>query len=222
MKNDILLIYPQDETTNFLQGIPDFLFEKHGEEGFVYQRIGFSVKEHRSCINLIEGFSENALVIFLGHGRSDALLGAFDYERFDFVTRGNLHVFKNKRVLFLSCRSSELLHNQGIEGIGFGHLLSSPSELNDNDIRRQYSYLYSMDDMPDSSTINQFNERIVRIVRASLHDHISQNLTLQELHLNLKLRLNKTIATLIQENEPSSVRNLANLLLKAKTEMCLF
>lgn len=225
MKNDVLLIYPQDETTNFLQGIPDFLFERHGVGRFFYHRIGFSANEHRSCINLIEGFSENALVIFLGHGRSDALLGAYDGiydERFDFVTRGNLYVFKSKKVFFLSCRSSELLHNQGIDGIGFGHILSSPNELNEDDIRKQYLYLFSEHGVPDSFAIEQFKERLVSIVCASLHAHISQNLTFQELYFNIKLRLNKAISTLIQENEPSSIRNLVNLLLKAKTEMRLF
>lgn len=222
MKNDILLIYPQDETTNFLQGIPDFLFERHGKDRFVYQRLGFDVKEHQECISLIEKFSENSLVIFLGHGRSDALLGAYDYERFDFVTPINLHVFKRKRVFFLSCRSNELLQNQGIVGIGFGHLLSSPNELNENGLRQTYSYLYSQYGVPDSVAITQFNDLIVRIVRTSIHDYMVQNFTFKSLHLNLKLRLNKAIVKLIQENDPASVRNVANLLLKAKTEMKLF
>lgn len=222
MTNDILIIYPQDETTDFLQDIPNFLFDKHGKERFIYQRIGFSVKEHRSCINLIEKFSKNSLVIFLGHGRSDALLGAMDYERFDFITEEHIHIFKGKQVFFFSCRSEELLQGRGIEGIGFGHILSSPDELTDNDLRRQYSYLFSTLGMPDSPTINQFKKLLVNIVRESLHDHIARHLSNQELYFNLKLRLNKTIATLIQENEPAKVRNLVNLLFKAKTEIRLF
>lgn len=222
MKNDILLIYPQDETTDFLQGIPDFLFERHGKERFVYLRLGFNIKEHQECISLIERCTENSLVIFLGHGRSDGLLGAMDYERFDFITQTNLYVFKRKQVLLLSCRSSELLQNQEIEGIGFGHLLSSPSELNEDGLQRTYHYLYSQHGVPDSKAITKCNDLLVRIVRASLHDYIVQNLTFKALHLNLKLRLNRAIVKLIRENDPTSVRNVVNLLLKAKTEMRLF
>lgn len=217
-----MLVYPKDETTDFLKGIPDFLFNLHGEESFIYQRLGFSVKEHRECIEAIERLSHNSLVVFLGHGRSDALLGAMDYERFDFVTQDKLHIFQQKKVFFLSCRSSELLQDQGIEGIGFGHLLSSPSELNDINLQSTYRYLYAYHGVPDSSSITTFNDYLVRIVCSSLNDYIVQDLTLEGLYLNLKLRLNKAIADLIQNNSPVSVQNTVNLLLKAKMEMRLF
>lgn len=217
-----MIVYPQDETTDFLQGIPNFLSDLHGKESFIYQRLGFSDREHLSCIEAIESLSHNSLVVFLGHGRSDALLGAIHYERFDFITQDKLHIFNQKKVFFLSCRSSELLQGQGIEGIGFGHLLSSPTELNDTNLRSTYRYLYSHQGVPDSISISQFNDYLVRIVGSSLNDYIVQNLTLEGLCLNIKLRLNKAIADLIQTNNPTSVQNTVNLLLKAKMEMRVF
>lgn len=46
----MMLVYPKDETTDFLEGIPNFLFGLHGKESFIYQRLGFSDKEHINCI----------------------------------------------------------------------------------------------------------------------------------------------------------------------------
>lgn len=222
MKNNILLIYPQDETTDFLQRIPNFLFKRNGEDRFIYQRLGFSDVEHLNCIKMIEQLPDDSFVIFLGHGRSDQLLGALDYERFRFVNHELRYIFKSKKVFFLSCRSREFLLDQGIEGVGFGNLLTSTSELNDPTNQRHYSYLYSAIGTPDSFAIQQFNEQIVNISCTSLHDYIAQNLSMEELYFNLKLRFNKVINKLIREFDPPSVRNVANLLYEAKTEMRLF
>jgi hypothetical protein len=222
MLNKILIIYPQDGTTDFLQGIPNFLFERLGRERFIYQRIGFSNYEHDKCIEIIEKFHSNSTVIFLGHGRSDALLGAFDEERFNFATHDNISIFKNKNVFFLSCRSRDYLNNQGINGIGFGHILTSTSELNDVNIRRQFSFLYSSQGMPDSPSIDRFKEILVNIVSLSLYEYINLNCSISQLYTNLNIRFNKYIVSLIKENDPLLICNLANLLFKAKSEIRLY
>lgn len=221
MKNEIMIIFPQDQTTDFLQTIPDLLFEKHGEGRFHYKRIGFSHPEHTKCRQSVEELPDDSFVLFLGHGRRDALLGAFDYERFDFIRQEHLHIFRRKKVFFLSCHSKNFLSNQNIEGVGFDHLLTSTNDLGDEIYRRKYAYLTSAGGN-DSKSVYQFSDKLAVICGASLNDLVSKSLSLSEFYKHLKIRFNKEIATLILKNNPTKVKNIANLLLAAKNEMQYF
>lgn len=223
MKNEILIVYPQDETTSFLQAIPDFLFEKHGEDRFIYHRLAPRILHHKECITLIEELPSSSIIIFLGHGRSDALLGALGDERISFIDSDNLQVFKGKMVFFLSCRSNELLFEQGIEGIGFGHLLTSSNELDDPINLQKYWYLKDDMGFPDSMAINEFKISLTKICKESLHELIQKKLNINELHVNLKIRFNHEIANLLlHTQQPLLVKNQVNLLVDAKNYMQFF
>lgn len=223
MKNDILLIYPQDETTDFLQGIPDFLFDKHGEARFIFRRVSVEENSHQECHSTIAQLSFGSLVIFLGHGSSYALMGARTsrVQENILISRENLSLFEGKEVLFLSCRSSELLKNQGILGIGFGDLVTDMSEVVSRREHEIDAYRHPNGDIVEQD-IQRANELLVEVIRRSLHDAILDGLSLPDLYLHLKLRFNRSIFNLIKENAPSQVRWIANLLLEAKTEMKLF
>lgn len=221
MKNDILLIYPQDVTTDFLQGIPDFLFKRHGEHRFVHHRIGMSETDTQSCISGIEQAANDTFIIFLGHGSSLGFMGARGEESGPelLIEQANSHILQEKSIFCLSCRSSEFLEKQQLKGIGFGDLTTEWAEVIS---RREYNevgaYCHPKGNIRKED-IEYANTILVDVVRHSLHDAITHQLSLQDLHLRLKLRFNRAIFNLVKDNTPSQVRWAANLLLEAKTEM---
>lgn len=223
MKNDILLIYPQDDTTNFLQGIPDFLFERFGKQRFIRHRIGISDTETQECISNIQKAPDDSFIIFLGHGSSQGFMNARIEEHPPklLIERSNSHILHGKDVFSLSCRSSEFLKNQQIKGIGFGDLITEWGEVINRRESEIGAYRHSKGDI-QKADIDHANTHLVNVVRHSLNEAISYNLSLQELHLQLKLRFNQTIFKLINEKKPMQVRWIANLLLEAKNEMKLF
>lgn len=223
MKNDILLIYPQDKSTDFLQGIPNFLFDKFGEQRFIFRRLGFTEEAIQECRALIGQISLGSFVIFLGHGSSIALMGArtSHLQESVLINRDQISLFQKKEVLFLSCRSSDFLKNQEISGIGFGDLITDMSEVIGRRDHEFDAYRHPKGDIREED-IHQFNEFLVDVVRLSLHDAIKNGLSIQDLYLRLRLRFNRFIFNLIKENKPTDVRWIANLLLEAKTEMKLF
>jgi len=223
MKNDILLIYPQDESTDFLQGIPDFLFERHGERRFIHHKVSIAETDALKCLTQIEQASSTAFVIFLGHGSSKGLMGARSEGRDPelLIAGSNSHILKSKDVFLLSCRSSDFLKSQKLNGIGFGDLTTEWGEVHSRRESESDAYRHSKGDIREADIANA-NSLLVNIVCHSLHDAIIHQLSLRDLHLRLKLRFNQTLFRLIKENKPSQVRWTANLLLEAKTEMNLF
>lgn len=223
MKNDILIIHPQDSTTDFLQGITNFLFDKYGEQRFVFHRPGIGEIEAQSCRSLIEQMPLSSFILFIGHGSSSSLMGARTHRITEniLIHRDHLSLFERKNVMFLSCRSSDFLKNRGISGIGFGDIITDMSEVISRREHETNAYRYPKGDITEED-IRKSNELLVDIVKRSLNDYLIEELSLFNLHFRLKLRFNKAIFNLIGENKPSHTRWVANLLLETKTEMKLF
>jgi len=137
------------------------------------------------------------------------------------IEGANSHLLKGKDVFSLSCRSAEFFTSQKLNGIGFGDLTTEWGEVIGRRESENNAYRHPKGDMQEEDIVHA-NAFLVDIVRHSLHDAIIHNLTIQDLHLRLKIRFNQTIFRLIKENKPSQVRWTANLLLEAKTEMKLF
>ncbi|MEM8525965.1 MAG: hypothetical protein AAGG68_15105 [Bacteroidota bacterium] len=114
----------------------------------------------------------------------------------------------------LACKSREFIDKGNIHGIGFGNLPTSMTEVNQarqGNVNRYYGV--------QNQDINTFNEILVSVVKRSIADFILKSLTFHQFYLELKLRFNRSIIKLIQENEPKEMESLVNLIYEAKTEM---
>lgn len=161
-----MLIHPYDKTTLFLKRVANFL----GESKYVnshYFQVKCSDRSHLECLQRVNSLPDEALIVFMGHGRSDALIGsksddyglglisdeavsAFPekyYYKERFIENDTLKYFAKKRFLSLSCNSNgkigKMAIQNGVSGfIGFGDLPSSIDELEDiisNDILARVS-----------------------------------------------------------------------------------
>lgn len=221
MTNNIAIIYPRDETTDFLEAIPEFLFERFGERRFIYQRIGFSNKDHRDCISLIEDLSKNDVVIFLGHGRSDGLLGSCSptFSRQTLISKDQISILQNKKVFSLACRSADFFSLSRINSIGFSNLITEMNEIYQERQRPNNGLAYQWVTQED---VTYFRGILTTIVRQSLKDFIDSDAEMEKLFLALKLRFNKNISNLIMQKSPGSVHGVVNLLYESKSGMKLF
>lgn len=221
MRNNITIIYPRDKTTDFLSAIPEYLFAKHGERRFVYHRVGFSKEEHEDCVSQIKELSKNDFVIFLGHGRSDGLLGAWNdgFQRRPLINKNQISILRNKMVFSLACRSTDFFSLSQINSIGFSSLITEMNEVYQERQRPHNGLAYQW---IKSEDILNFKNILVSIVQHSLDDFIKGNCSMEELYLLLKLRFNKKISSLIMQNSPESVHGVANLLYESKSGMRLF
>lgn len=154
MEKKILIIHPYDKTTNFLERIknhlqvifPDFTH---------YYNIKPNDSSHNKCLNAIKDFSNNGLILFMGHGKSNCLYGAKGdfygtlenelvkaeqpdkyYNNDFFISEKNLEVFSGKKIISLSCNSNGQIGRKAVElgakvFLGFGDLPTSVDELKD-------------------------------------------------------------------------------------------
>jgi len=154
MEKKLLIIHPYDKTTNFLERIKNHLQSKFPDYSHYYN-VKPTKNSHIQCLNAIRGFSDDGLLLFMGHGKSNCLYGAKgDYygtlenklvkieepEKYfyddNFINGQNLDVFDKKKIISLSCNSNGQIGRKSIENgakvfLGFGDLPTSIKELVD-------------------------------------------------------------------------------------------
>jgi hypothetical protein len=147
----ILIVHPYDKTTLFLNSIKNSLEYSFNDDVY-YFNIETNDSSHKKCLEIIDRHPTNGLIIFLGHGRSDALQGSkadefspsLDWEDIaqfpdlyyfneNFITKRNAHVFSGKKVFCLACNSNAKIAEYAIEKgattfLGFGNIPSSIEE----------------------------------------------------------------------------------------------
>ncbi len=156
----IRIICPQDPTIRCVErqaGKLNRRLDKASKKYIVKPNDGSKFR----CHQLIKSWSEDDLIIFMGHGRSDALFGSrgkmFNimggdnakdrdtddiYNDESFVDESNYGLFAGKSVVCFTCESDELgkkLMESGAKAIvGFGKMPSSKIEL-EQDAHVKYS-----------------------------------------------------------------------------------
>lgn len=155
MQKLLLIIHPQDSTTTFLDKIKNYLKIELSDITHHYN-IKLNDESHQNCLKNIVDHSENGLVLFMGHGRSDFLYGSkgkyyselvsedakkehpedYFYKE-EFITINNIEVFNNKKVICLSCNSNGKIGSEAIRSgakvfLGFGDLPTSMEELKEH------------------------------------------------------------------------------------------
>lgn len=213
----MLVIFPKDPTTDFLQDIVVYLTAEVTSRRISVLRIEPSDESHRYSLEQIEA-SGCASIVFLGHGSSTSLSGAMSntYRCEKFISLKNINVFKGKKLVLLSCNSESLIKSAKLSGydeaIGFGDL---PTDWNDVQAAREYdvnAYRGFSQEI-----IEKFRYSLVEIIKFSLADFLNDGLTFKDLRNLMFLRLNKRIAKYYVSNREFNLP-LSDALLKMKQE----
>lgn len=147
----ILVVHPYDKTTYFLSPIKEEL-KTSFENDLHFFDIETNEKSHKDCLDIIRSHPESGLIIFLGHGRSDALHGSkgdeyypsADFEEISafpdlyyynesFISNRNANIFTGKKIFCLSCNSNDKIAKYAMDKgakafLGFGNIPSSYEE----------------------------------------------------------------------------------------------
>lgn len=216
MSSEVIAIFPYDDTTLFLEDVYSYIKEHLGSTNF---RVGLSKEEHQECLSYIKNSPANTNIVFLGHGTSNSLLGSFSdtFAREVLFSSRNFHTLYGKRVFALACRSRELLGTNRISGIGFGNIPTHMMEIfeaRNGNANRYYGI--------DEEDIKEFRFILSSVTKKAYVEYITENLSIYELYLRLKLRFNKEINRLILTEQRVSIESLVNLICETKKEMKYF
>lgn len=129
--SDVICIYPQDFSTDFLRPLCDFICSTFGAT-----EIGFDTSGDDDPHEAIYAGIRNAQTIFfLGHGRSDCLFASI-IDNDKLIEKSNVSSLKGKQLFLLACDSDQFIKNYGLSNaIGFGFL---PTSKDDVDRRKKY------------------------------------------------------------------------------------
>ncbi len=203
----IFAIYPTDKqySTKFLNKIHTYLTTQLAGNWHCY-KVKFTDNDHSNCIKI--ACSNTKFILFMGHGRSDALFGSCAAESNDFIspdavefnkdfykndtfiTSNNIHQFKDKIFFSFSCKSNQnnknsigrnAIVNDVTTFIGFGDI---PTD-----------YVSNVDF--SKKAIALFKHFITKIIKQSLFLAIKDNYCVQDLIDLIKILTNKEIQELI-------------------------
>ncbi len=221
MDNKLLILYPRDATTSFLNPILYHLFN-HADERFIYLLTSSSNRDLRTELSKQIQEIDCNTVIYLGHGSSKSLGSIEQLESSDvfFLNANELSIFSNKNFICLSCNSNELLRKNykdfNIEAIGFGDLPTGWPDITSVRQYNQDAYKGITDEI-----INEFNDSIVDIMKFSVTDYLNKKLSMNEVFNLLTLRINKKISTLYKSDSQKNMI-LNDIFLTMKQEMKYF
>jgi hypothetical protein len=194
MSNKILIVFPVDNTTSFLEAIIMHLYKVVHSSNIIV----FKEESNLDLRNkLMKGFNEIDFntILYLGHGNSDNL-GSVSNEHNPnsfLLTKEDLQIFSNKNFISLSCNSNELIkkikHHEDRESIGFGDLPTGWPDITSVRQYEQNAYSGITDEI-----INQFKDCIVSIMKYSLADYLNKGETIPQFYNSLVLRINKKIS----------------------------
>src|ERR1700759_5631070 len=110
MNNKALIVFPKDSTTDFLKEIVIYLNHQVDQSRVTVLRIDASDESHKIALKEIENPAHD-VILFLGHGTKTSLYGASleQYRSEKFITSKNFTIFRDKRLILVSCDSSTLL-----------------------------------------------------------------------------------------------------------------
>jgi hypothetical protein len=240
MRKPLLIIHPEDSTTGFLDKIKSHL--KRELTGLTHH---YNVKpnegSHNNCFQSISDHSEDGLILFMGHGRSNFLYGAkgklFDsdfisddakeespenyFYKEEFITLDNIDVFKNKKVVCLTCNSNGIIGKEAIDKgakvfLGFGNLPSSIEELIEQGEKNETGTSLASVEKVLKTEINY-------IIKKSITIGINKNYNFEQLFDVIRFIGNQRIAFyLINQKKVSERKIIANYLYSFKKGIVIY
>jgi len=239
MTKPILIIHPKDQTTRFLDKIKHHLL--HEFNGKIHHfNIQFSDVSHIQCMDRIQKHPDGGLIVFLGHGRSNALSGScspnYDslmvsleaeienpetfYGKEIFIDEQNVDVFRNKNVFCLACNSNDKIAKKAIEKganvfLGFGDIPTSNAEF--------VALGESDKDISLSRITKEIKSEINYIIKRSLEIGIKKSLAFGELKEIMRFIVNQRISDiLVNKKNLKERRIIADYLYFFKRDMKLW
>jgi len=198
--NKIVCIYPEDQTTVFLNPVYQHICTNLNAVGINSD----TTDEDDSLEKIYEEIKDAETVIFLGHGTSKELYGS----RCDNVVfnETNKDLLLDKKVLLVACKSGQYIQNFKLKNaIGFGNM---PTSLDD---ARTFEFIHKI---PISNftckEIEIYKNALIRILIYSISEE-----TIKDLHLlveRLKFLTHKEIVNCLTHKESNSYRDLADII----------
>jgi hypothetical protein len=197
MDKKVLIVHPYDKSTRFLERIKNYLQAEFPEDSH-YFNVKPNLKSHNQCLELIMDFSNNHLLLFMGHGKSNSLYGAkgdyygtlenndvksekpdLYYYNDDYINLENIDVLKDKKVIVLSCNSNSQIGRKAVAKgakvfLGFGDLPTSIAELEEKGEENKSGVSLSKIEQALKTEIND-------IVKKSIAISIKKNNTFTQL-----------------------------------------
>ncbi|MES2328156.1 MAG: hypothetical protein V4539_01050 [Bacteroidota bacterium] len=218
MNNKVLILFPMDATTDFLEEVTSYLSANVNSSQFSLVRIEANDEAHEKALKKAAE-AGNELVLFLGHGSFSALYGSEKdgYNNEDFITLRKFQVFRKKRVILVSCESRKLLKKAKAAGyseaVGFGDLPTDPRDIGSARELDVNAYKGLSDEL-----VEKFKNALVEIIKYSLTDFINNALSLSQFCDLIILRTNKRIARYYTSDRVANAP-LSNALLRMKEEV---
>lgn len=239
MSKKILIVHPYDKSTTFLDRIKSHLQTKFIED-CQYFNIKPQFASHKQCLSEINNFSEDGLILFMGHGKSNSLYGAkgdyygtlenelvkeenpekYFYED-NFITEENVNIFKGKKVICLSCNSNGQIGRKAIEFgakvfLGFGDLPTSVGELEDKGEESKTGISLSTVEQAIKTEINY-------VIKKSIEIGIVNNYSFVELVNLIHFISNQRISDyLVNQKKISERKIIANYIYDFKKEIKIY
>ncbi|WBV59899.1 hypothetical protein PFY12_12700 [Chryseobacterium camelliae] len=196
-------------------------------------KVKLNDSSHNECLKIINEMV-GKFIIFLGHGRSDALYGACGdqgdnifisddlkeedpiyYDRQDFITIENSNVFNQNIIFSLSCNSNIIkksigessIRNGAVSFVGFGNI-QTDYEIDKNFTKREIAI---------------FNGILVKIIKKSIVYAYQKKYTVEKLTDIIKIMTNKEINCLLTKHKGIKYRHrIACHLYNFKNEIQIF
>lgn len=239
MDKKILVVHPYDRSTAFLDRIKNHL-QSEFQENLHYFSIKPNQNSHSQCFETILRFSKNGLILFMGHGKGDSLFGAkgdyygtlendlvkaeepdkYYYQK-DFINKQNIEVFKEKRIIALTCNSNSQIGRDSVENgakvfLGFGDLPTSKEELIDQGEENKLGISLSKIEQALKTEINY-------IIKKSLTIGIKKRYSFKELVKLIVFVTNQKISFyLVNQKKLGERKLIANYLYKFKKEIRIY
>lgn len=205
MKNNIICIYPEDPTTDFLLPVYERLSRL---SNFVGYRKNTILQDNRTqIIDALKNTAPSSIVVFMGHGASNRLYGSVDIDgtKQILLDDNDIELFDNFNTICISCRSAEFLKKCRGSFIGFGDIVSDFSEVLET---RQFEDAYYLS-WASEADIELFNNLFVEILIKTIEYTKCSDILLT--YRILQLYINKTISHLLIEKTHNNFRHIADM-----------
>lgn len=197
----IVCIYPDDDTTVFLQPLYEHICT-------VLNAVGIhndTTEDDDTLDKIYAEINDAECVFFLGHGTSSVLYGS----RCDNVVfeNDNHGLLFNKKLFLLACNSNQFIRKNNLnDAVGFGFL---PTSLDDARLTRKLHDIVDIENI-ENNDVDYYNTSLVQSLISTLSSD-----TISDFHLfkeRLKFNVSREIVSCLTKRDAPNYRIVADML----------
>lgn len=221
IKTKIILIHPPDPSTEFLDKIVSNLQKKLSNHTYF---LNLESEKHFEFIQKALGsiYNEGDIILFLGHGRSNALYG-FSADKKEKIILLKLEevqeIIAKRKVVLFSCNSNQLLQKIGEDAIayvGFGEMPTDWYEIMGERDIGDHRYLSKL----TNTSLQKFREILVEMMIGAITFAVYNNNFARDIYLRLRMHLNIALIQVAESSIPLDERiELYGLIQRTKNEL---